>query len=92
MKLPRPADTRSAPRLRLAGIISGIQKIMTKSGQPMLFVTLEDLSDNLEILVFSDTLAKNPLVWQENKAIMVQGKLSWRDEEPKLIAEAAKEL
>lgn len=92
MKLPRPADSRSGPQLRIAGIISGIQKILTKNGQPMLFVTLEDLSDNLEILVFSDTLAKNPLVWQENKAIMVQGRLSWRDDEPKLIANEVKEL
>lgn len=91
-KLPRPADSRSGPQLRLAGIISGIQKILTKNGQPMLFVTLEDLSDNLEILVFSDTLAKNPLAWQENKAIMVSGRLSWRDEEPKLIADNVKEL
>ncbi|MEK7465225.1 MAG: DNA polymerase III subunit alpha [Patescibacteria group bacterium] len=92
MKLPRATESRTGPRLRLAGIISGIQKIMTKKGQPMLFVTLEDLNDNLELLVFSDTLAKNPLAWQENKAIMVSGRLSWRDEEPKLICDEVKEL
>ncbi len=80
------------PRLRLAGIISGVQRIMTKKGQPMLFVTLEDLSDNLEILVFSETLAKYPLIWQENKAIIVNGKLSWRNGEPKFICDDVKEL
>lgn len=80
------------PRLKLAGIISGVQKILTKKGQPMLFVTLEDLSDNLEILVFSETLAKYPLIWQENKAIMVNGKLSWRNGEPKFICDDVKEL
>lgn len=58
----------------------------------MLFVTLEDLSDNLEVLVFSDTLAKNPLIWQENKAVMVNGRLSWRNDEPKLICDEAREL
>ncbi|MEK7513192.1 MAG: OB-fold nucleic acid binding domain-containing protein, partial [Patescibacteria group bacterium] len=89
---PAGGADRSGPRLRLAGIISGIQKIMTKTGQPMLFVTLEDLEDNLEVLVFSDTLAKHPLIWQPNKAIMVSGRLSWRDNEPKLICDGVKEL
>lgn len=85
-------EERTGPRLRLAGIISGIQKIMTKTGQPMLFVTLEDLENNLEVLVFSDTLAKHPLAWEPNKAVMVSGRLSWRDDEPKLIADGVKEL
>ena len=83
---------RYGPRIRLAGIISGVQKILTKKGDPMLFVTLEDLSDNLEVLVFSDTLTKYPLIWQENKAVMVNGRLSWRDDEVKLIADEVKEL
>ena len=92
-KLPKPADENGrGPRLRLAGIICGVERIMTKTGQPMLFVTLEDLSDNLEVLVFSDTLAKNPLVWQENKAIIVAGRLSYRNGEPKLICDEVREL
>ncbi len=92
-ELPKSENgERSGPRLRLAGIISGVQKIMTKKGQPMLFVTLEDLSDNLEVLVFSETLLKHPLIWQENKAVVVTGRLSWRDEEPKLICDEVREL
>ncbi|PIP29953.1 DNA polymerase III subunit alpha [Candidatus Jorgensenbacteria bacterium CG23_combo_of_CG06-09_8_20_14_all_54_14] len=93
VKLPKSGNGNgTGPRLQLAGIISGIQKIITKKGQPMLFVTLEDLSDNLEVLVFSETLLKHPLVWQENKAVMVSGRLSWRDEEPKLICDEVREL
>jgi DNA polymerase-3 subunit alpha len=79
-------------RLKLAGIISGIQKIFTKNGQPMLFVKLEDLSDGLEVLVFANTLYKNPVIWQENKAVIINGRLSWKDDEPKLICDEAKEL
>ncbi|MDI6820635.1 MAG: DNA polymerase III subunit alpha [Patescibacteria group bacterium] len=89
-KIPQTSDR--GPRLRLAGIITGVQKILTKTGQPMLFVTLEDLNDNLELLVFSETLAKYPLVWQENKAVMVNGRLSWRNNEPKFICDGVKEL
>jgi DNA polymerase-3 subunit alpha len=94
--LPHPPKGNTnglGPRLRLAGIISGVQKILTKNGQPMLFVTLEDLEDRMEVLVFSETLAKNPLIWQENKAIMVNGRLSWKNgDEPKLICDEVKEL
>lgn len=79
-------------KLKLAGIISGIQKIFTKNGQPMLFVKLEDSSDSLEVLVFANTLYKNPVIWQENKAVIVDGRLSWKDDEPKLICDEAKEL
>jgi DNA polymerase-3 subunit alpha len=85
-------EERSGPRLHLAGIISGVQKIMTKRGDPMLFVTLEDLENNLEVLVFSDTLTKHPLMFEPNKAVMVSGRLSWRDDEPKLICDGVKEL
>jgi DNA polymerase-3 subunit alpha len=87
-----PKKGNFGPRLRLAGIISGVEKILTKNGQPMLFVTLEDLEDRMEILVFSETLAKYPLVWQDNKAVVVSGRLSWRGEEPKLICDGVKEL
>lgn len=83
---------RSGPRLRLAGIISGVERIMTKKGQPMLFVTIEDLSDNLEVMVFSDTLAKHPFTWETNKAVLMTGRLSWRDGEPKLICDEVREL
>lgn len=79
-------------KMRLAGVITGIQKIVTKSGKPMLFVKLEDLSDNLEILVFSETLAKTEIIWQPNKAVIVEGKISWKNDDPKFICDRVKEL
>ncbi len=79
-------------KFKLAGIITGIQKIYTKKGQPMLFVTLEDLEDKLEILVFAETLRKYPLIWQENKAVIVSGYFNWQNDEPKFVCETVKEL
>ena len=79
-------------RFRIAGVISKTQKILTKLGQPMLFATIEDFNDSLETIVFADALAKNPAIWQENNVLIVQGRLSWRNNEPKLICEHAVEL
>lgn len=77
---------------RIAGVIAKIQKIITKNGQSMIFAKIEDLGDGMEVLVFSDTLNKNPALWKENNVVIIEGKLSWRDEEPKLIAQSAVEL
>ena len=79
--------------VRVAGIISKIKKILTKFGQPMIFVTLEDLSsENIEIVVFNNTLEKTLSVWQENNPIILQGKISKKDGEIKIICEKAAKL
>ena len=77
---------------QIAGVISQVERIISKVGQPILFVKIEDLSGTLEMVVFSDTLAKNPTVWRENNVILVNGRLSWRNGEPKFICQQTVEL
>ncbi|HQA96270.1 MAG TPA: OB-fold nucleic acid binding domain-containing protein, partial [Candidatus Colwellbacteria bacterium] len=74
----------------VTGLVSKIQKINTKNGQPMLFVKLEDLSNNVEILVFNDTIQKHPDIWRENTILQVKGRVSRKNGEPKIICESAK--
>jgi DNA polymerase-3 subunit alpha len=77
----------------IIGIISKMKKILTKSGQPMIFVTLEDLSgESVEVVVFNNILEKTINVWQENNPIILKGKISLRDGETKLICEKAAKL
>lgn len=78
--------------VKITGLITKITKIMTKSGQPMLFVRLEDLSDNTEILVFHDTMIKKPEMWTEGLIIEVKGRLSRKDGEAKVICYEAKTI
>lgn len=85
----RLVKSESTP-FRIAGVISRIQRILTKTGQPMLFATLEDFSPQpMEVVVFNDVLQKTMAVWQENNTVIVQGRLSWRGGEPKMICEKA---
>ncbi|MBI3046408.1 MAG: DNA polymerase III subunit alpha [Candidatus Harrisonbacteria bacterium] len=81
-----------APRPKIAGIVSKVQRVMTKLGQQMVFAKVEDFNDSLEVIVFSDTLQKTLPVWRENNAVLVSGKMSWRNGEPKLICDSVKEL
>ena len=78
--------------LSLGGVISGIQKIVTKAGQPMLFIGIEDLTAKIEGLVFPSVLAKNPDIFQDGAIIQVKGRLSDKDGELKILCEEVKEL
>lgn len=78
--------------IRLAGIVSKIQRIVTKTGKPMLFAKVEDFGNTIEVVVFSDTLAKNPSIWNENNVLLIVGRMSLRNDEPKLICGQAVEL
>ncbi|MEK7500312.1 MAG: DNA polymerase III subunit alpha, partial [Patescibacteria group bacterium] len=79
-------------KARIAGVISRVKKIITKSGQPMLFVVLEDLSHSMEVLVFPKMLAQNTQVWADGSRIIIDGTLSDKDGETKLLANAVKPL
>ena len=79
-------------KVRIGGIVSKIKKIVTKNGQPMFFVDVEDLSSKIEVVVFPSILEKNPTIFQENKIIMVSGRVNSRDGLPKLICEEVKEV
>ena len=83
---------KNLTRARIGGIITKIQKITTKRGQPMIFAKVEDLNHSLEVLVFSDMLQKQQDIWVENNIVLVGGKITWRDNEAKIICEDVKKL
>jgi len=76
----------------IAGIISKIHKIFTKQNELMLFVTLEDITGSLEIIVFPKLLQKDSSPWQEDKFIFTTGRLSDKDDLPKILAESVSEI
>ncbi|NQU99422.1 MAG: DNA polymerase III subunit alpha, partial [Parcubacteria group bacterium] len=76
----------------IGGIVSEIKKIITKKGDPMLFVKMEDLTSSVEILVFPRTLQENPELWVEDRILLIKGKVSDKDDEVKILVEKAKEL
>ncbi len=90
LKLPKQGDR--GPKVKIAGVVSTIQKINTKKGQPMLFVKLEDLNTSTEMLVFSENVAKYQDLWQEHKVLIANGYFSWKNDDPKFICDSVKEI
>jgi DNA polymerase III subunit alpha len=90
--LNRLGDYANKGMIVTAGLITGIKKIITKTGAPMLFVPFEDGESKTELLVFPSTLERTAALWQEERAIKVKGRVTDRDGVIKVICEDAKEL
>ncbi len=73
--------------VQIGGIISKIKKSMTKSSEPMAFITVEDQTGSIEALVFPKTLAKVGSFIEEERIVQIFGRLSDKDGEFKLIVE-----
>ncbi|MDD3887790.1 MAG: DNA polymerase III subunit alpha [Patescibacteria group bacterium] len=77
-------------KIKVGGVIAKTKKIFTKKNEPMLFVEIEDLTGSCEIVVFPSVLKKNPLIWQEEKIVLIDGKVNDRDGEVKILADKVK--
>ncbi len=72
----------------VAGIISSISKKLTRNNAMMAFVEIDDLYGSLEIIVFPKTFENNMLLIKEENKVLIDGKLSLReDEEIKIICQ-----
>lgn len=76
----------------VGGVITKIKSIFTKNGQLMYFLSLEDLSDSLEIIVFPTILEKYKEFLVEDKIVKVKGRLDRKEDQIKLIANEIESL
>jgi DNA polymerase-3 subunit alpha len=75
----------------MAGLLSGIKKIITKAGKEMATARLEDIYGYIELLFFNKSYIKYREFLTDDNIVFVSGKLSAReDEQPKLIVDAVK--
>lgn len=79
-------------KLRVAGILTTVKKIITKSNEPMLFVGIEDTTGVSEILVFPKLYADTHKMWQPDSLVVVEGRVSTKDGQIKIIANQVWEL
>jgi DNA polymerase-3 subunit alpha len=70
----------------VGGILSGVQRKVTRQGNPWATATLEDLEGAIEVLFFPATYQQCALVLAEDAVVLVKGRLDRRDDSPKLIA------
>ena len=70
----------------IAGIVQTIKMKMTRSNTMMAYVTIEDDTASIELIVFSNALNEHGGYLRENAPVVVVGKLSVReDKDPQII-------
>ncbi len=75
--------------VKIFGIISKVEKKVTKNNSTMCFVMLEDLTSTIECIVFSKLYADCVMHLQSGNIVLINGRLSLReDREPSIICES----
>ena len=75
-------------RVRVMGIITSLKKKITKNDAEMAYVTVEDTTGAIEILVFPKIYQTYSHLLKDGKIFVFSGRLSIReDEEPKIICD-----
>jgi DNA polymerase-3 subunit alpha len=74
----------------VGGIVVDCKKIRTKSGNQMMFATLDDVEGQVEMLVFKADQAESAAVIQPDAIVVVRGRLDHKDRgETKLVVQEA---
>ena len=79
--------------VRVAGIVEKVRMKTTRSNSMMAYVTLEDDTASIELLAFSNVIARSGSYLKENMAIVAEGRISVRDEKaPQMVLNEARPL
>ena len=71
------------------GLLADVKKKITKRGQIMLFITLEDISGPVEMLVFPKVYEQTTELWKEGTPIAIIGKVPEEEGDNKIFVEKA---
>ena len=76
----------------VAGLVSGQKRFVTRNGDVMLFLTLEDLTGTIETILFPRVYQRYQAILEDQAPLLVRGRLSVQEEETKVIAEEIRPL
>ncbi|HSX47375.1 MAG TPA: DNA polymerase III subunit alpha [Patescibacteria group bacterium] len=81
--------------ISIGGIIADKREIITKNGQRMAFVKLEDTNDDIEIVLFPNVYDNSEGQWDRDKVVIINGRVSMKDKTgkitdvPKILVESS---
>ena len=84
---------RDGQKVVLAGVVTSSKTKTTRNNTLMAYVTLEDDTGSMELLVFSRVLGESGAYLKENMPILTEGRISVRDEKaPQLMCDWVRPL
>ncbi|HEY8346692.1 MAG TPA: DNA polymerase III subunit alpha [Symbiobacteriaceae bacterium] len=80
-------EQRDGARVAVGGIVTAVKRVTTRSGGSMAFVTLEDQTGQVEVVVFPRVLSVADSYLVKDKVVVVRGRLQNQEEELKVLAD-----
>ena len=82
------SEMADGDKVILGGLVVQSRRIVTKGGDPMAFLTLEDMTGQVEVVVFPRVFARSAKAFEADaNVLLVSGRLQLRDDAPKIIAD-----
>ncbi len=86
-------DSGDNKKVEIGGIIVSLRKFYTKKNKLMAFVKIEDLTGNVEVIIFPELYEKKADLLFEDKFVIIEGKTDIKeDEDIKILAESVSML
>jgi DNA polymerase-3 subunit alpha len=82
------AEMRDRSEVVIGGLITAVKRTTTRAGAAMAFLTLEDLTGSVEVIVFPKTYEAAHLVLKRDAVVLVRGRLDVTEQQAKVLAEA----
>lgn len=76
----------------IGGVVTKVQKILTKKGDQMAFAYIEDKSGTIEVILFPTIYQKYKDLINEDKILLFTGKVNDKDGIPKFLVDDIKEF
>ena len=70
----------------IAGLITAVQRKVSRQGQPWAIVTIEDLEGAVDVRFFSSSYQQHALNLIEDRIVVVRGRIDKREETPQITA------
>ncbi|MGQ0551011.1 MAG: DNA polymerase III subunit alpha [Armatimonadota bacterium] len=81
-------EMRDRSEVTVGGLIAGLKRTTTRTGTAMAFMTLEDLTGSIEVIVFPKTYEQSALALKRDAVVIVHGRIDAADQQVKLLAES----
>ncbi len=77
---------RDGDVVTVGGIVGALRQTMTKKGEPMVFMRLDDVSGSVEAIVFNSVYGAARDLLEADRILVVKGRIDHKEGETKLIA------
>jgi len=86
MPISQLADVNHDQIITVGGLITQVQRKVSRQGTPWAIVTVEDLDGAVDVMFFSNSYATHGVNLVEDRIVAIRGRVDKREEQPRISA------